>query len=134
MKNLVLIGRIFFALIFMLSATGHFSAETINQVAGKVPFASVLVPLSGVVELLGALSILLGFKAKWGAWLIVLFLIPVTITLHQFWAIEDPLAQRMEMVNFMKNLALMGSALLIAYFGSGPLSLDGVLEKRLAHN
>ena len=75
MKNLVLLGRICFTLLFILSASGHFSAETINNVAAKVPFASVLVPLSGVMELLGALSILLGYKAKWGAWLIVLFLL-----------------------------------------------------------
>jgi putative oxidoreductase len=135
MKNLVLLGRICFALLFIMSASGHFSAETINNVAAKVPFASVLVPLSGVMELLGALGILLGYKAKWGAWLIVLFLIPVTLTLHQFWTIEDPMAQRMDMVNFMKNIALLGSALLIAYFGSGPMSLDAIVQKKpvLAH-
>lgn len=132
MKNLVLLGRILFALIFILSAGGHFSPETINGVASKVPFAHILVPLSGVIELVGALSILLGYKAKWGAWLIILFLVPVTFTLHQFWTIEDPMAQRMDMVMFMKNIALMGSALLIAYFGSGPLSLDEKLHKTVA--
>ena len=135
MKNLVLLGRICFALLFILSASGHFSAETIHGVASTVPFASVLVPISGVVELIGALSILLGYKAKWGAWLIVLFLIPVTFTLHQFWAIEDPMAQRMDMINFMKNIALLGSALLMGYFGSGPMSLEAMVQKKpvLAH-
>ena len=86
--------------------------------------ASVLVPLSGIIELVGGLSILLGYKAKYGAWLIVLFLIPVTFMLHNFWTITDPLAQQMDMAAFMKNISMTGAALMIAYFGTGPLSID----------
>jgi len=69
-----------------LSAPGHFKAGTIAYAAGQgVPLASIAVPLSGIVEFLGALSIVLGYKAKLGAWLIVLFLVPVTLSLHRFW-------------------------------------------------
>lgn len=134
MKNLVLIGRILFALIFILSAAGHFGAEAINVAAAKgLPFANILVPFSGILEFVGAISILLGYKAKWGALMIILFLLPVTFTMHQFWTIEDPMMQWMDMVMFMKNIALIGSALLIAYFGSGPLSLDERVSKPFVH-
>jgi putative oxidoreductase len=81
------------------------------------------VPLSGVIALLGGLSILLGYRAKVGAWLIVLFLIGVT-PLHKFWGISNPMMQQLQAAMFMKNLAMLGGALLITQFGSGPWSLD----------
>jgi putative oxidoreductase len=80
--------------------------------------------LSGVIATLGAISIILGFKARWGAWLIVLFLIPVTLMMHDFWTVTDPQMRGMQMAMFMKNISMLGGALLITYFGSGPLSVD----------
>src|SRR2546422_9727809 len=71
------------------------------------------------------LSIALGYKAKWGAALIILFLVPVTIMIHNFWSVSDPVVAQDQMAHIMKNVSLLGSALLIFYFGSGPLSLDG---------
>jgi putative oxidoreductase len=85
---------------------------------------SLAVPLSGLLALAGGLSILLGYRARAGAWLIILFLAPVTMMMHNFWSVADPMMRQMQMANFMKNLALAGGALLIAYFGAGPMSLD----------
>jgi putative oxidoreductase len=131
MKQMVLLGRVFYASIFVLAGFGHFSASTIAFAASQgVPFASVAVPLSGVMAILGGLSIALGFKAKYGAWILSLFLLPVTVMMHQFWRIADPMMAAMQQAMFMKNLALLGGAYLVAYFGSGPLSLDSVLRTR----
>ena len=58
-----------------------------------------------------------------GAWLIVIFLIGVT-PMHKFWGVSDPMMQQMQMVMFMKNLTMLGGALLTSQFGSGPASLD----------
>jgi len=125
MKYVHLAGRVLFSLIFLMSSFGHFSEQTIGFAASKgVPLANVLVPLSGIIEFLGAVSIILGYKTKWGAVLIIVFLLPVTFMLHNFWTITDPMAQQMDMAAFMKNIGLMGAALMIAYYGSGPLSLD----------
>lgn len=125
MKYALIAGRILFSLIFILSSFGHFKPETIAFAASKgVPLASVLVPLSGIIELIGGLSILIGYRARIGAWLIVLFMIPVTLTFHQFWTVTDPMAYQMEFVMFLKNLSITGGALLLAYFGSGELSVD----------
>lgn len=131
MKYLVPAGRLLFAGIFLLSSAGHFKPETIAFAASQgVPLASLSVPLSGIVELLGGLSILIGYKAKWGAWLLVLFLVPVTFTLHRFWLIPDPMMRQMDMAAFMKNISMLGASLLIAYFGAGPLSVDEWLRRK----
>ena len=78
----------------------------------------------GLLALAGALSILLGYRAKIGAWLLVLFLVPVTLAMHNFWAVHDPMMMQIQMGMFMKNVSILGGALLIAHFGAGPLSLD----------
>jgi putative oxidoreductase len=125
MKYAVLTGRILFSLIFLMGGLHHFAADSIGYAASQgVPLASVLVPFSGVLALVGALSIILGYKAKLGAWIIIIFLIPVTFSLHRFWAVADPMMMQMQMAMFMKNIALVGGALIIAYFGAGPLSID----------
>ena len=121
----VLLGRFLYVLIFLMAAPSHFSKQTIAYAATQgAPLASVVVPLSGIIALAGGLSILLGYRAKIGAWLIVLFLIPVTLTMHKFWTVHDPVMAQTQMVMFMKNLAILGGALLISQFGAGPLSLD----------
>jgi putative oxidoreductase len=121
----VVLGRLFFVLIFLMAGPNHFAKQTIAYAASQgVPFASFAVPLSGALAIAGGLSILLGYHAKIGAWLIALFLIPVTLTMHKFWGVHDPMMQQIQMVMFMKNIAILGGALLISQFGAGPLSLD----------
>lgn len=121
----VLLGRFLFVAIFLMAGANHFSRQTIAFAASQgVPLASVTVPLSGILALAGGLSILLGYRARLGAWLIALFLVPVTLMMHKFWAIGDPMMQQIQMVLFMKNVAILGGALLISQFGAGPLSLD----------
>jgi putative oxidoreductase len=125
MRHVVPIGRVLFALVFIITAFGHFSAESVEHAASKgVPMANLLVPLSGVMALLGGLSIALGFQARIGAWLIVAFLLPVSFLMHAFWTVDDPQAAMMDRIQFMKNMALLGGALLVAYWGAGPISLD----------
>jgi putative oxidoreductase len=122
---LVPLGRAFFAAIFLMSAFGDFSHQTIAAAARQgVPLANVLVPVAGLLALVGGLSVLLGFQAKLGGWLLVLFLVPVTLMMHRFWAISDPTSARMQQLMFMKNLSILGGALMIAHFGAGPVSLD----------
>ena len=121
----VVLGRFFFALIFLMAGANHFSRQTIAFSASQgVPLASIAVPLSGVLSIAGGLSILLGYRAKLGAWLIVLFLVPVTVMMHKFWLVQDPMMAQLQMILFMKNVAMLGGALLISQLGAGPFSLD----------
>lgn len=122
---IVVLGRFLFALIFITSGPRHFMSQTIAYAASQgVPLANIAVPFSGLLALLGGLSILVGYRAKIGAWLIVLFLVGVTPMMHNFWAVTDPMMRQMQVVMFFKNLAMLGTALLITQFGSGPWSLD----------
>ena len=117
----VLLGRFLFVAIFLMAGANHFSRQMIAFAASQgVPLASVTVPLSGILALAGGLSILLGYRARLGAWLIALFLVPVTLMMHKFWTIADPMMQQIQMVLFMKNIAILGGALLISQFGAGP--------------
>jgi putative oxidoreductase len=121
----VVLGRFLFALIFLMAGASHFNKQTIGYAASQgVPFAAIAVPLSGVLAIAGGLSILLGYRAKLGAWLIVLFLVPVSLMMHKFWTVTDPMMAQIQMVHFMKNVSMLGGALLISQFGAGPFSLD----------
>ena len=121
----VVLGRFFFALIFLMAGANHFSKQSIGYaVSAGVPLASIAVPLSGVLAIAGGLSILLGYRAKLGAWLLVIFLIPVTLMMHKFWGVQDPMMAQIQMGMFLKNVAMLGAALLITQFGAGPFSLD----------
>jgi len=125
MRSLVPVGRALFALIFITSVFGHFSRGAIDAASAHgVPLATLAVPASGILALLGGLSILLGYRARFGAFLIVVFLVPVTLVMHKFWGLADPQMAMMQKAMFMKNVSMIGGALVLMYYGSGPYSLD----------
>ena len=124
MTYLVPLGRTLFAAIYIMSVMTHMNPATIAYAKqAGLPAAGFLVPASGIIAGIGGLSVALGFHAQIGAALIALFLIPVTIKMHNFWAIKDPMMSQLHMAMFMKNVSMLGAALLIIYFGSGPYSL-----------
>src|SRR6267154_1634755 len=93
-----------------MTAFGHFSAGYVGYAAqAGVPAPGLLVPLSGVIAILGGLSITLGYKAKIGGWLIVLFLVPVTLKMHAFWAVPDPMMHGIQLAMFWKNVSMLGA-------------------------
>lgn len=125
MAFLTLAGRVLYSLIFLAAPISQFTPGAVAYATrAGLPMAGVLVPLSGVVAFLGGLSVSFGFKAKLGAWLLVLFLVPVTLKMHAFWAVTDPMMRQFQIAMFMKNIGLLGAALLITQFGAGPMSLD----------
>ena len=125
MRFLVPVGRILFAVIFITAAPRHFSAEGVQHAAALgAPLAPLLVPISGLMAIVGGLSVASGYRARWGAWLLVAFLLPVTLVMHAFWKLHDPAAIHIQQAMFAKNMSMLGAALLIAYFGAGPVSID----------
>jgi putative oxidoreductase len=131
MKLLLPLGRVLFALIFILAAPRHFTQEGIQDAAKHgVVFAAALVPLSGVLALAGGISVVLGYKARWGAWALICFLIPVTLWMHAYWRLSDPAAIHVQTAMFFKNLSMLGAALLISQFGAGSVSIDELQTTR----
>src|SRR5215471_1270543 len=102
--TLPLIGRILFALIFLVAAPRHFTDEGISHAAELgVPLARLLVPLSGILAIAGAVSVATGFHAKWGALALIFFLVPVTLGMHQFWNLQNPAQRHIQLAMFLKN-------------------------------
>ena len=116
-----LFGRQLFSVVFILSSANHFNAQTVEYAAHHgVPFAGVLVPLSGVIALVGGLSVLLGYQTRLGASLLTLFLVPVTLVMHNFWAVSDASAFQVERALFLRNVALLGEPFSSAILAAGP--------------
>jgi putative oxidoreductase len=125
-RYLVPLGRLAFAAVFVVFAPLDFTPQGVAWAAQQgVPLPQILVPLAGLIGLAGGVSVILGYRARAGAWLLILFLVPVTIMMHNFWAVRDPMTAQMQEGFFLANLSRVGAALLIAYFGAGPMSLDG---------
>lgn len=130
-KWLPLAGRVLLSLIFIMSGLGKIF--TWEQTAGYMASAGMpMVPFFLVcailLEMLGGLSLMLGLKSRIGAAALILFLIPATFIFHHFWTITGP-DQQGQMINFMKNIAIIGGLATVVAWGSGPLSLDAVLRK-----
>ncbi len=118
-------GRFLIALIFLLSGIGKIAgfAQTMGFMAGKgLPMVEVLLVLSIVIEIGAALMLIVGWRARLGAAALFLWMIPVTLVFHNFWAAPVD-QQQMEMANFLKNLSIMGAMLYIMAFGSGRFSV-----------
>ena len=127
MQYIPLIGRILYASLFVLSGINHFTQlQSLSRYAASmgVPASTWAVIVTGLMILLGGLSILLGYRVKIGAVLLSVFLVMTAFMMHPFWAMEEPLQAQAQMAHFMKNLSLAGAALIVFYFGSGPLSLE----------
>jgi len=116
-KWLLLLGRLLLSVIFILSGLGklpHFH-DIAGMMAQKgIPLASVALVITLLIEIGGGLMVLTGFKAKYAALVIALWLVPVTLVFHHFWGIPEA-EKEMQMINFLKNVAIMGGLLILAY-------------------
>jgi len=134
---LVLIGRILFSALFVGSAVGHLTQT--KAMAGyaaskRVPSPAAAVVSSGVLILLGGLSVLLGVWPDLGALLLIVFLVPTAILMHGFWAERDPMMRQNDQAHFMKDLALAGAALvMLAFFAYAGHDLGLTLTGPLFH-
>ena len=121
-----LLGRILVAAIFLWSGIGKIGgfAGTAGYMASKgLPMAEVLLVITIIVEIGAAVLIIIGFQARLAALALLLWMIPVTLIFHGFWTMPADQVQ-MQMIQFFKNLGLMGAMLLLIGFGSGPYSVD----------
>jgi putative oxidoreductase len=112
-----LIGRIIAGGFFIMNGFNHF--KNLGMMTGYAkmkgtPAPAVAVGGSGVLLLLGGFSLLLGYQPIVGIGLLIVFLLGVSFNIHNFWSVPDPQMKMAEMVNFTKNMALMGLLLMLA--------------------
>jgi putative oxidoreductase len=112
---LIYLGKILFGGYFLMGAYSHFS--NLGMMSGYaqskgVPAAKLAVLGSGLLLLAGGISIIFNLYPLIGLGALVLFLLPVTFMMHAFWKVQDPQARMGEMINFMKNIALLGAVVM----------------------
>lgn len=115
MELAFLIGRILYGGFFIVMGMNHFtkvSGMTAYAASKGVPFAGPAVVVTGLMIVLGGLGIITGMYVQLAVFLIVLFLFVVTLVMHNFWAISDEQEKMLQMVHFLKNLALLGAGLM----------------------
>ena len=116
-----LAGRILIALIFLLSGIDkiqHYSGTLGYMQKAGLPFPEPLLIASAIVEIVAALAILGGWKTRWAAAALILWMIPVT------WVFHNPAGGMEQMAHFMKNVSISGGLLMLFAFGPGALSVS----------
>ena len=113
-------GRILIALIFLLSGIDkivHYGPTLGYMQKAALPFPELLLIASAIIEIVAALAIMAGWKTRWAAALLFLWMIPVTLVFH------NPAGGQEQMAHFMKNVAIVGGLLILWALGPGALSL-----------
>jgi putative oxidoreductase len=128
------VARFLLAAIFVASGFGKiadFSGTQGYMASVGMPATALFLVGAILIEVLGGFALVVGYRARVAALALIGFLVPATILFHAFWA-APPEAAQMQMINFMKNLALMGGLLFVAASGAGAFSLDALLARRRA--
>ena len=128
------LGRLLLTTIFLASAVGMISdwegpAQMMRDKG--LPAVDALLAIAVVLEIVGGLMVLLGLHARWGGVVLLAFLVPVTIIMHDFWAVPKEQAQE-QMINFMKNVSIIGAVLIVIALGAGPVSIDAWRRAKIA--
>lgn len=122
-----LVARILLAILFITSGFGKIEGfdGLIGYIASKgMPLPALMAAGAIAVELGGGLLMLVGYRARWAALAIFLFLIPTTLIFHNFWSVPADMAGD-EQIAFLKNMSIMGGMLMVWAFGPGRLALGG---------
>jgi putative oxidoreductase len=129
-----LAARILLGSIFLLSGAMKFINydKTLGHMTDAgIPHPEIMLPLAALAEVLGAVSIISGLWTRLGALGLFVFMIPTTVIFHGFWRFPEPEASA-QMINFMKNLTIMGGLLALVSFGAGRYSIDAKLRQPIA--
>ena len=124
MKYLPLAARVCLCLIFLKAGISHISGygSTVEMMSNNgLPIPDILLIFTIIFQILGGLSLLLGYKVKIGSLLLIIFLIPASIVFH------NPAS---DLNGFLKNIGLIGGLLMVMYAGAGALSIDSLLAKK----
>ena len=122
----VLLGRMLLALLFVLSGFGKipgFEGTAANISNHGFPLPHFFTVLAILFELGGGLAIVLGWKTRWAAAALILFMIVITPIYHRFWGLPPEVAANQH-IHFMKNLSILGGLLILYAFGPGRYSID----------
>ena len=122
-----LIGRILLVLIFLQSGigkVGNFEGTVKYMASHGMPLPTLFLIGAIFFELVGSITVITGYFTRFGALLLIIFLIPTTLIFHTHFT--DP----MQKIHFMKNVSMFGGCLILLTAGAGRFSLDHLLRER----
>jgi len=134
MDFLLLIGRIVLVVMFASSGLQKFGdiSGTAAEIASKgLPAPQLLAIAAGATEVIGAALIIVGWKTRWVAVVLMLFTAVAGYFFHDFWNYPEGAERMDQMVHAMKNLSIIGAFLLLAGAGAGRYSIDGVSRRAI---
>jgi putative oxidoreductase len=132
---LLLVARIFVAALFLVAGARKllgYAATAAYFTKLGFPAGDVMAVAAIVIELGGGLMLLVGWRTRWAAWLLVLFVAVATAMAHRFLEVDASQLNN-QMNHFLKNVAIIGGLFYVATFGAGRLSLDRACAMRGAH-
>lgn len=127
-KWIFLLGRIFLGLFFLINAANHFNkTDYMTQYAASkgVPSSRLMVQFTGLLLAIAGFSFLLGIYPILGIVAATIFFVGVTPVMHNFWSVEDPQEAQNQMIQFMKNVAILGAVLMFSVFTSSQWNMLG---------
>lgn len=116
MDIILIIGRILFGFLFLVSGYNHLKhlqGTTEYAASKKVPSPKLATVLTAILMILGSLGVIFNYQMQISLWLLVIFLVPTSFIMHAFWKETDPGARSMAMTDFFKNMSLAGAALMM---------------------
>lgn len=114
-STLVFLGQVLFGGYFVLMGLMHFmKTNMLTQMAKskKIPAAKASVLIAGLLLLFGGFGIIFAAYVELAVLALILFLVPAALLIHNFWAIQDPQDKMAQMINFLRNMAYVGAALI----------------------
>lgn len=127
LKNpLSLIGRLFFALLFLPAGWGKltgFAGSVAYTVSGGIPMPEVATAVALVIEIVGSLALIFGFGTRWAALALALFTFVASFFFHNYWAVPDAQVMVTQLL-FFKNMGVVGGLLTLVAWGAGAWSID----------
>ncbi len=133
-KSVFFLGRVLVGFFFLIMGMNHFGnlGDISATVAAEgVPAPTIAVLVTGILLVFAGLSFILGFHPTMGVLAIAIFMVPVTLVMHNFWTITDPMERQQEMMLLLRNMALLGAVMVfVAVPRPWAMSIDGYLARR----
>ena len=122
-----LAGRILVGLIFLVAGVrkvAGFAGTVAYFTKLGFPAAEAMAMIAIVIEIGGSILLIAGWRTRWAAWLLALFVVIAAFAAHRFWEMSDPGQFSNQLNHFLKNLSIVGGLLYVATFGPGSASVD----------
>lgn len=128
----LLLGRLLMGVYFIMPAISKindFEGTSAYMEQHNVPMISVLLVVTIIIQLAAGVALIIGFRAKYAAFLLAGLTLVISVFMHNFWVMEEGLARAHELQNFFKNMGIVAGLLIVVGIGTGKFSVDNKIDR-----